>query len=169
MCIHWNRYLDECIRAGCGWDLTIMHDNFRARVQVGSMDGWVYIAGSEEGKIEGAVYINGPGYGFGDSYVHCHPFELRLDSKLIPIHRRKSVPGGPAKYRERVKGDIKQWQQSTVSIISRLIVGRNKKLIPVVLPLVHFALGKSIWINRGNISQIVFIRQSTGSNSWISR
>jgi hypothetical protein len=61
------RYTDELPLAGCGFDRSILWDNFYARVSYGCRDGWVYVIGKDEDSIDGVAYINAAGSSYGDS------------------------------------------------------------------------------------------------------
>jgi len=60
--------IEDLPRAGTGYDSSILHDNFRARIVYGSQDGWIYVVGQEEGGIDGVLCFNPPGWEFGSSY-----------------------------------------------------------------------------------------------------
>ena len=57
------------MQAGCGWDQEILRENLRAKVEIGTADGWIYVAGVNEGDIDGVLTIAPPGYGMSDSCV----------------------------------------------------------------------------------------------------
>ena len=61
------RRLAWLVRVNTGFDPEIMAMSFRARARIAMTDGFLWTAGTEEGKTEGAMHVYPPGWSFGES------------------------------------------------------------------------------------------------------